>query len=134
MTAVVDPEVTSTPCSEDPPEPQFCGISVYVNFDFDSATIRPDSQQILADLYAGLVADGVTSVSIVGHTSTEGSEAYNLDLSERRAQAVVDDLVARGFDAAGISAVGMGETQPLRSPDDDESSRAINRRVEVVCG
>ncbi len=133
-TAVVDPDVTSSPCSETPPEPQYCGIAVYVNFAFNSAEILPESAQVLSDLYDGLVADGVTSVIVEGHTSTEGSEAYNLDLSERRAQAVVADLVARGFDAAGISAVGKGESEPLLSPDDDESSRSLNRRVEIVCG
>ena len=133
-TAVVDPDVTSTPCSETPPEPQFCGVAVYVNFDFNSAVISPESDQVLSDLYDGLVADGVTQVSIAGHTSTEGTEQYNQDLSERRAQAVVDDLVARGFAAATISAVGKGETEPLLSPDDTESARALNRRVEINCG
>ncbi len=58
---------------------------------------------------------------------------FNQDLSERRAQAVVADLVARGLDAARLTALGLGETAPLLSPDADESSRAINRRVEVEC-
>ena len=133
-TAVVDPAVTSSPCSDAPPEPQFCGAAVYINFGFNSAAIRPESEQVLSDLYKGLLADGSTQVSIEGHTSTEGTAAYNQDLSERRAQSVVDDLIARGFDAAGISAVGKGETEPLLSPDDDESSRSLNRRVEIVCG
>ncbi|MFC1660676.1 OmpA family protein [Gemmatimonadota bacterium] len=133
-TAVVDPEVTATACSEAPPEPTFCGLSVYVNFDVNSAVIRPESDQILSDLYAGLVADGVEQVSIEGHTSTEGTEQYNLDLSERRAQAVVDDLVERGFDAGSISAVGKGESEPLLRPDNDESSCSLNRRVEIKCG
>jgi outer membrane protein OmpA-like peptidoglycan-associated protein len=133
-TPVVDPEVTSSPCSEAPLEPQFCGVAVYVNFDFNSAVIRPESDQVLADVHAGLIADGITPVSIVGHTSTEGTESHNLDLSERRAQSVVDNLVARGFDPGNISAVGKGESEPLLSPDDDESSRSLNRRVEISCG
>lgn len=131
---VADPDVTTTPCSDDPPEPQFCGVAVYVNFDFNSAVIRPESAQVLSDLYAGLVAGGYTQVSIEGHTSTEGTTEYNQDLSERRARAVVDDLVARGFPAGNIAAVGKGETEPLLSPDTDESSRSLNRRVEIVCG
>ncbi len=133
-TAVVDPELTSTPCSEEPPKPLFCDVALYVNFDVNSAVIRPESEQVLDDLYAGLVADGITQLVVEGHTSTEGSAEHNLDLSERRAQAVVDGLVARGFDPGGISAVGKGETEPLLSPDDDESSRSLNRRVEIVCG
>ncbi len=133
-TAVVDPDVTSSPCSEAPPEPRFCDVAVYVNFDVDSAVIRPESEQVLDDLYEGLVADGITELVIEGHTSTEGSAEHNLDLSERRARAVADALVARGLDPAGVSAVGKGETEPLLSPDDDESSRALNRRVEIACG
>ena len=133
-TAVDVPDLESPPCAADaPPEPRYCGISVYVNFDFNSASIRPDSDQILADLYQGLVAEDVGRVTIEGHTSTEGSVEYNRDLSERRAQAVVADLVARGLDAARLTALGLGETAPLMSPDADESSRAINRRVEVEC-
>jgi outer membrane protein OmpA-like peptidoglycan-associated protein len=134
QSAVVDPGVAAPDCPEPPPEPKACGLSVYVNFDFDSAVIRPESDQVLADLQAALVAEGAERVVIEGHTSTEGTEEYNLDLSERRAQAVVEDLIARGFDEAKISASGQGETQPLMSPDNDETSRELNRRVEIECG
>ena len=134
-TAVANPDLEDPPCAaETPPEPSFCGISVYVNFAFDSAEILPESEQVLADLYRGLVAAAASAVSIEGHTSTEGDAEYNQALSERRAQAVVDDLIARGFTASALSAVGRGETSPLMSPDNDESSRALNRRVEVRCG
>ncbi|MCP4204011.1 MAG: OmpA family protein [bacterium] len=132
-TAVDDPTVTSTPCSEAPPEPKACGASVYVNFDVDSAVIRPESEQVLTDLYDRLVAEGAEKVSIVGHTSTEGSAEHNLDLSERRAQSVVKDLTERGFEAANLSATGLGESQPLISPDNTETARTLNRRVEISC-
>lgn len=134
-TAVVDPGIETPPCAaEAQPEPKFCGISVYVNFAFDSAEILPESTQILTNLYEGLIAAEATSVSIEGHTSTEGSVEYNLNLSQRRAQAVVDELVARGFPARALTAVGRGESRPLMRPDNDESSRAMNRRVEIECG
>jgi outer membrane protein OmpA-like peptidoglycan-associated protein len=133
-TAVADPEVTSSPCSETPPPETFpCGAIAYVNFDKDSAVLRPEAGPVLSDMYDGLVGQGVASVSIEGHTSTEGTDEYNQGLSERRAQAVVDDLVARGYDPAAISATGFGETMPLISPDDDETSRELNRRVEISC-
>ena len=132
--AVVDPDVTSTPCSETPPVPLACGSIVYVNFDFNSADIRPESDAVLDDLFTGLQSEGTDAITVEGHTSTEGTDEYNLDLSQLRAQAVVDDLVARGIDANTISSVGKGETEPLLSPDRDESSRAINRRVEIECG
>ena len=132
-TAVADPAVTSSPCSEAPPEPKACGASVYVNFDVNSAVIRPESDQVLSDLYDRLLAEEAQRVSIVGHTSTEGSAEHNLDLSERRAQAVVDNLIERGFAAANISASGEGESQPLVSPDTNETARELNRRVEINC-
>lgn len=133
-TAVVDPTLTTTPCSSDaPPAPVACGKSAYINFDLDSATIRSESEYVLDDLFQQLAAEGTTRVAIEGHTSTEGREAYNLSLSERRAQAVVDALVARGFDGSSISAVGKGESEPLISPDRNESARSMNRRVEIQC-
>ena len=133
-TAVVDPDVAATPCAETPPEPIVCGANVYVNFDVDSAVIRPESKQVLADLFDQLIAERAGQVQVAGHTSTEGVGDYNQALSERRAQAVVDDLLVKGFDAANISAVGKGETEPLISPDRNESARTLNRRVEISCG
>lgn len=116
------------------PIPTACETSVYINFDLDSATIRPESDGVLADLFATLDAENATSIQIVGHTSTEGDADYNPNRSRRRAQAVVDDLVDRGLDPASISADGRGEAEPLASPDDTESAREINRRVEILCG
>ncbi|MCP5033053.1 MAG: OmpA family protein, partial [Actinomycetia bacterium] len=84
------------------------------------------------DVFDGLLATGATQVVIEGHTSTEGTTEYNQDLSERRARAVVDDLVAKGLDGSTISSIGKGETEPLIS-ESDEASRAINRRVEILC-
>lgn len=126
-------DLSPPPCAEEPPVTGFCGTAAYVNFDFDSATIRPESAQLLAHLHAGLVVEGAAMVSVEGHTSTEGSAEHNLELSLRRAGAVMDELIARGFDAGRISASGKGELEPIRSPDPDEVSRSLNRRVEIVC-
>ena len=128
---VPDPEGCG---AEPPPAPVVCGTDVYVNFAFDSAVIRPESEPVIADLYERLAREDARRVSVVGHTSTEGSEDYNLDLSLRRAQAVVDAVVALGLDAARMSADGVGAAQPLISPDDNESARELNRRVRVTCG
>jgi outer membrane protein OmpA-like peptidoglycan-associated protein len=65
------------------------------------------------------------AILIEGHTSSEGTETYNQNLSERRAQAVVAALAARGRDVARLSAAGLG--------DADESGRSLNRRVEIHC-
>lgn len=135
---IAPPPDAVTDCSDIPePEtpPLACGSVVHdINFDFNSANLRPESDPVLAQLYEGLVADAAANIVVEGHTSTEGSESYNLDLSGRRAQSVVDDLIARGLDPARISALGVGEAEPLIAPDDDEASRSINRRVEIDCG
>ena len=117
-----------------PPTPLGCGSIIHgINFDFDSAAIRPESEAVLAELYEGLAADEAVSIEIRGHTSGEGSDAYNLQLSQRRAQAVVEDLVRRGLQGSRMSAVGVGEEEPLAS-NGDESGRSLNRRVEIGCG
>ena len=133
LTAVATPEAEDPVCGEAASKPRVCGVNVYVNFEFDSAVILPESEPVLADLYQRLVAEGADRVQVIGHTSTEGSAEYNQSLSERRAQAVVEDLIGRGFDGGRITASGEGETKPLRSPDRDDSSRSINRRVEITC-
>ena len=120
-------------CVEPPPPRLGCGSVIHgINFGFDSAEILPASGPVLARLYDGLQGDQSAAVDIVGHTSSEGSEEYNRGLSERRAGAVVADLVARGLGADRLNPVGAGEGQPIAS-NDDEAGRALNRRVEVVC-
>ena len=69
---------------------------------------------------------------IEGHTSSEGNEQYNQELSARRAQSVVEDLVRRGIDVARITTVGKGELEPIAS-NNDEAGRSLNRRVDVEC-
>jgi len=110
-----------------------CGSVIHgINFDYDSAIIRPDAEPVLAALHDGLRGDGSASIVIEGHTSSEGSDAYNQVLSERRAQSVVDDLARRGIDASRLRAAGAGESRPIAS-NADENGRAMNRRVAVVC-
>jgi outer membrane protein OmpA-like peptidoglycan-associated protein len=117
-----------------PTEPPLgCGSVIHgINFDFDSAVLRPESMPILEKLAEGLADDPSSTISIEGHTSAEGSESYNQSLSERRAQAVVEDLAGRGIAAAKLRAVGHGEGLPIAT-NEDENGRAMNRRVEVRC-
>jgi len=127
------PEGTVSECSDTPPPTLGCGSIIHgINFDFDSAAIQPDSEPVLADLFKGLQADPAASIVIKGHTSSEGADAYNQRLSERRAQSVVEDLVRRGLDPGRLKAVGKGEAEPIAG-NNDESGRSLNRRVEVSC-
>ncbi len=101
-----------------------------VNFDFDRAEIRPESRPILDQAAKRLKMCGSERLRVEGHTDAIGSDAYNQDLSERRARSVRDYLGGRGVDTSRVQAVGFGESQPIASNDTPEG-RALNRRVEV---
>ena len=72
-----------------------------------------------------------TKVMIEGHTDSRGSDEYNEELSQRRAQAVEDALAFRGVDRDRVEAVGKGEGFPVAS-NDTRAGRQQNRRVEIV--
>ncbi|MDH3190890.1 MAG: OmpA family protein, partial [Acidimicrobiia bacterium] len=133
-TAVPVSETVSDRCGTASGASGVCDAPLYVNFEYDSAVIESESEQLLSDIYRILVDLQIAEIIIEGHTSSEGSEAHNLELSKARAQAVADDLIRRGFPAGAINVVGLGESDLLVAPDNDESARAINRRVEIVCG
>jgi OOP family OmpA-OmpF porin len=122
------------PACNAPTAPRLACDSVIhgIQFDFDSATLRPSSAAVLDSLHQGLAAARIARVVIEGHTSSEGEEAYNRSLSQRRARAVVDELVRRGLAADRLTASGAGESRPI-APNDDEAGRSLNRRVEVRC-
>ena len=102
-----------------------------VNFDFDKATIRPEGKAILNGAAALLKTHDRVVVEVAGHTDSIGSEEYNQGLSERRANAVKDYLVAQGITATRLTARGYGELRPIAS-NDTEEGRAENRRVELI--
>jgi outer membrane protein OmpA-like peptidoglycan-associated protein len=105
-------------------------------FAFDQATLSPQAEQTLAGLGPELTKEK-GKVTVEGHTDAKGTDDYNRKLSERRAAAVRDWLVAHRFAAAGTPVVGYGSSKPVapnRQADgsDDPAGRAKNRRVEVV--
>lgn len=127
------PPGTQADCGQPAPPALGCGSVVHgITFAFDSAEIRPESAPVLEELHRGLEAAPNAKVQIEGHTSSEGTEEYNLRLSERRAQAVVADLVRRGLPKERLTAAGIGESRPIAS-NNDESGRSLNRRVEIHC-
>lgn len=122
-----------TECSELEVRPFGCGSIIHgIHFDFDSANIRTESDNLLDELSAGLKVSPAAVITVVGHTSSEGSEEYNDNLSRLRAEAVVAAMTARGVDGERISAEGRGETQPIAG-NDTEAGRSLNRRVEITC-
>ena len=112
-----------------------------VLFNFNKATLKPEGQQALDQLYTQLSnldpKDG--SVVVLGFTDRIGSDAYNQGLSEKRAQSVVDYLVSKGIPSNKISARGMGESNPVTGNTcDNVKGRAAlidclgpDRRVEI---
>ena len=101
------------------------------NFDFDKATLRPAALAKL-DHAAQLMNDNPDiKVSVEGHTDSVGSDAYNEELSKRRAKAVFDYLVRQGIDSSRLTPAGYGESRPAATNDTKEG-RAQNRRVDLV--
>lgn len=122
-----------TECSGKRVPPLGCGSIIHgIQFDFDSATIRSESKVLLDALSAGLRASPASAITVIGHTSSEGSDTYNDKLSQRRAEAVVAAIVERGMSAGRISAQGRGEKQPIADNATD-AGRSLNRRVEIAC-
>ncbi len=123
----------TTECSEQPAAPFLgCDSIIHgIHFGFDSATIRPESQELLNALFKGLKAT-TSGITVIGHTSSEGTDTYNEQLSQRRAEAVVAALVVRGINAGMISAQGRGEKQPIAN-NTTGAGRSLNRRVEIAC-
>jgi outer membrane protein OmpA-like peptidoglycan-associated protein len=112
------------------PEPR-PSLSLLIQFDFDSARVRPVSQQALADLAAALQSKELqdSKFAIEGHTDAKGRSDYNLRLSQQRADAVRDLLVSQGVKLDRLKAQGKGSSE-LALPASPEA--AENRRVRVV--
>ncbi|MGB3689684.1 MAG: OmpA family protein [Jannaschia helgolandensis] len=100
-------------------------------FDTDSAALRADLQADIRALGRNLNQYPNTRVQVIGHTDSQGSAAYNQDLSERRARAVTNILLQQGVPGNRVIPIGRGESQPVASNNTAEGRRQ-NRRVEVI--
>jgi outer membrane protein OmpA-like peptidoglycan-associated protein len=100
-------------------------------YDFDSDVVRADAAQNLRTLAASLAEYPNTDLLIVGHTDAVGTSEYNQALSQRRATAAFNYLVAQGVSPARLRAVGRGETEPIAT-NDTEAGRQANRRIEIA--
>ncbi|MFZ1890776.1 MAG: OmpA family protein [Formosimonas sp.] len=107
-------------------------------FDFDKATLRPKGQMTLTAIASFLKSVPFDGAIVVGHTDSFGSDAYNDNLSARRAEAVKGFLVSQGVSANQIRTEGMGKRQPVVDPMSCKGNRAAkiaceqpNRRVDI---
>lgn len=108
-------------------------LAADVLFAFDRADLNPQAQAKLTEITQKLVADGATGqVSIVGHTDSQGSDAYNQDLSLRRAQSVAAVLQpALGGQSLTFAVEGRGESEPVADNGNPEGQQ-LNRRVSIT--
>ncbi len=118
------------PVAPPPPTPPTTA-SYIVFFDFDRATLTAQAVTTIKQAAAAAKAGNRTRIGVTGHADRSGSDAYNMALSLRRANAVKDQLVREGIPATGITVVGRGESQPL-VPTADGVREPQNRRVEIV--
>jgi outer membrane protein OmpA-like peptidoglycan-associated protein len=100
-----------------------------INFEYNSADITPDSEETLMKALKTFQDNPEIEVEISGHTDSDGSNSYNMGLSQRRADSVKDWLVGKGIIEERIEAVGYGEENPI-APNDTPENKFKNRRIE----
>jgi outer membrane protein OmpA-like peptidoglycan-associated protein len=101
-----------------------------VTFDYDSASVRPGLYSEIDRIANVLIKYPQTVIRVEGHTDSTGSDSYNMDLSQRRADSVKNLIVQRGLSSARIETMPYGETMPV-ADNSTEAGRAMNRRVEI---
>jgi outer membrane protein OmpA-like peptidoglycan-associated protein len=101
-----------------------------VQFETSKAVILPVSYPLLDELVTLLKEYPDATISLAGHTDSDGDDASNMQLSKDRAKAVADYLINKGIEESRISATGFGETKPI-APNTTADGRAKNRRVEM---
>ena len=106
-------------------------IPATFTFDEGSASVKPQTDATLLEIARTVKAMNQTFVDVLAHTDTTGSPQANLALSDRRAAAVATYLAGHGVARARIASRGLGESAPLYIPDDTETKRAANRRIEI---
>jgi OOP family OmpA-OmpF porin len=106
-------------------------INEKIQFDFNKATIRPESDDLMNEIIKVIKENQhIKKIAIEGHTSSEGSDKYNLKLSDKRAKAVMQYLVTKGsLPKEMFSAKGFGESKPI-ADESSEEGKEKNRRVE----
>jgi len=107
-------------------------ITQQIQFEFNKAVIKPGISYKILDEVAGVLTDNPKiSLEVQGHTDNVGADAYNMHLSQTRADAVRAYLVAHGVSADRLVSKGYGFHQPL-VPNSSEGNRALNRRVQFI--
>ena len=123
----------AAPMPQPAPRPEVCTAQApgLIFFEFDSATPQQDAIETVEYVVENAPVCNWTSFTVVGHTDRAGSNAYNVGLSERRADAIESLMVSRGISGASITTQAKGEETP-RVPTADGVRELQNRRVEIL--
>jgi outer membrane protein OmpA-like peptidoglycan-associated protein len=116
---------------KDEPRGMVITLSGSVLFASNQSVLLPEARTRLDQVVAVLLTTRERNLTIEGHTDSQGTDANNLSLSQRRADAVRDYIVAKGYQADLVKATGLGEGRPIADNAGPEG-RANNRRVEIV--
>ncbi len=104
---------------------------LYINFDTDKATLKPDGKQFVDEIANLLNTNKELKLSIEGHTDNTGDAEHNKKLSEQRATTVLNKLTSIGITPSRLQVKGFGSEKPLVA-NDTENNKANNRRVELI--
>ncbi|RAR52252.1 outer membrane protein OmpA-like peptidoglycan-associated protein [Paraburkholderia unamae] len=107
------------------------GLTGPILFDFDRYNLKPDARRTVERIGRTLTSAGLNSVRVYGYSDGEGSNAYDLELSRRRAEVVALELVDTGLPAEHVEIIGKGKRDPV-GDNRTEVGRAQNRRVAIV--
>ncbi|WLI11493.1 MULTISPECIES: OmpA family protein [Pseudomonas] len=114
----------------EPPVSEVITLNGNVLFAYNQSELMPEARSELDSLMVKLQNTDVVSIKVIGHTDSQGSDAYNQKLSERRASSVAAYLLSQGLAPNKLTSEGRGESQPV-ADNDTEEGRAQNRRVEL---
>ena len=110
-----------------------------VQYEFDKYALTQAGKDSLETLYQTLIDNPTITIELLAHTDTRGKDAYNMELSQKRASSCVNYLVTKGIDPARMVPKGMGETQPrisdaeiakMKTEEEREAAHQQNRRTE----
>ncbi len=133
------PLIGKLPPLEKLERPNVCGLRIVfedaILFDFDKYELRPAGKAAIEKVATAIAQFDIKALEIHGHTDSKSDQAYNLTLSEKRANSVKDYLQQQGV-VAGLQAIGFGESKPVAPNEnadgsDNPSGRQANRRVEI---
>jgi OOP family OmpA-OmpF porin len=124
------PAPAPAPTPQPQPRSEKATFSAHTLFDFDKANLKPEGKQALDQLLAQQAGINLEVMVVVGHTDSVGTDAYNQDLSLRRAASVKQYLVSKGVDGPHVFTEGKGESQPA-ADNKSAAGRTENRRVTV---